>query len=295
MTTQPFVRCLGSKRGDPARFSGQPNRGDLIDFGFVSGTEVNNGFEVVWSAAVSENETINGIASFNFVVGSAFGDTINGGTEFLVSGGFASGTTVNTGGVEVVSSGSTADATRINNGGTELVFSAGVDDSATVAGTQVILAGGTANGADITAGGLELVSAGGTSDNALIDGGVLQVRSGGSTPVVSFSTDNGGTLALESSQTFTGLIAGFSSPPGVNESIDLQDISFGAGTKVTFTEAASNLSGTLTVTCGSETANLTLLGTYSTANFTLSSDSHGGTLVKDPAATAAASLTTPQA
>ena len=229
------------------------------------------------------------------MVGSAFGDTINGGTEFLVSGGFASGTTVNTGGVEVVSSGSTADATRINNGGTELVFSAGVDDSATVAGTQVILAGGTANGADITAGGLELVSAGGTSDNALIDGGVLQVRSGGSTPVVSFSTDNGGTLALESSQTFTGLIAGFSSPPGVNESIDLQDISFGAGTKVTFTEAASNLSGTLTVTCGSETANLTLLGTYSTANFTLSSDSHGGTLVKDPAATAAASLTTPQA
>jgi hypothetical protein len=51
---------------------------------------------------------------------------------------------------------------------------------------------------------------------------------------------------------------------------------------VTFTEAANNLSGTLMVTSGSETANLTLLGQYSTANFTLSSDGHGGTIVTDP-------------
>jgi hypothetical protein len=99
---------------------------------------------------------------------------------------------------------------------------------------------------------------------------------------------------LDSAQTFTGLIAGFSSPPGVSEAIDLEDISFGAGTKVTFTEAASNLSGTLTVTSGSETANLTLLGQYTTANFTASSDGHGGTLIKDPAVTAAASVATPQ-
>jgi autotransporter passenger strand-loop-strand repeat protein len=275
-------------------FATTVNGGDLIDFGFVSGTQVLNGTEVVWSAAVSDNETISGAGSFNFVVGSAFGDNIDGGTEFVVSGGFADGTTVNAGGVEVVSSGSTAQATTINLGGTELVASAGVDTDSTVAGTQIILAGGTADGADITAGGFELVSAGGTSDNALIDGGVLQVRSGGSVPVVSFSTDNGGSLVLDSSQTFTGLIAGFSSPPGVTEQIDLQDISFGAGTKVTFTQT-SITSGTLTVTSGTETANLTLLGTYSTANFTLSSDGHGGTLVKDPAVTAAASLTTPQA
>jgi autotransporter passenger strand-loop-strand repeat protein len=268
--------------------------GVLIDFGFVSGTQVLEGTEVVWSAAVSDNETISGPGSFNFVVGSAFGDNIDGGTEFVVSGGFADGTTVNAGGVEVVSSGSTAEATTINLGGTELIFSAGVDTDSKVAGTQIILAGGTADGADITAGGLELVSAGGTSDNALIDGGVLQVRSGGSVPVVSFSTDNGGSLVLDSSQTFTGLIAGFASPPGVTEQIDLQDISFGAGTKVSFTQT-SITSGTLTVTSGTETANLTLLGTYSTANFTLSSDGHGGTLVKDPAVAAAASLTTPQA
>jgi autotransporter passenger strand-loop-strand repeat protein len=277
-------------------FATTVNGGVLIDFGFVSGTVINSGFEVVWSGGVSDNETINGIASFNFVVGSSFGDTLNGGTEFVLSGGFVEGTTVNAGGGEVISSGSEAEFDVINTGGNELVFSAGLDVSATVAGTQIVLSGGTASGADIISGGLELVESGGTTLGALIDGGLLEVQSGGSTGTapVSFSTVNGGVLQLDASQSFTGLIAGFASPAGVNEAIDLRDISFGAGTKVTFTEAASNLSGTLTVTSGSETANLTLLGVYSTANFTLSSDGSGGTLVKDPGVTASASIAAPQ-
>ena len=60
------------------------------------------------------------------------------------------------------------------------------------------------------------------------------------------------------------------------------DITFGAGTSVKFTEAAGNTSGTLTVTDGTHTANLTLLGQYATANFSLASDGHGGTMVTDP-------------
>jgi len=80
------------------------------------------------------------------------------------------------------------------------------------------------------------------------------------------------------------LIAGFGSPHGVTEEIDLRDISFGAHTKETFTEASNHLSGTLTVTDGTHTANLTLLGQYSTANFSLSSDGQGGTIVTDPPA-----------
>jgi len=36
------------------------------------------------------------------------------------------------------------------------------------------------------------------------------------------------------------------------------------------------------VTDGTHTANLTLLGQYSTANFSLSSDGSGGTIVTDP-------------
>jgi hypothetical protein len=63
---------------------------------------------------------------------------------------------------------------------------------------------------------------------------------------------------------------------------------------VTFS-AANNTSGTLTVTDGVDTLNLTLLGQYSTASFKLSSDGHGGTLVTDPAVMATTSLTAPHA
>ena len=46
--------------------------------------------------------------------------------------------------------------------------------------------------------------------------------------------------------------------------------------------AGNNLSGTLTVSDGTHTAKLALLGQYVTANFTMESDGHGGTLINDP-------------
>jgi autotransporter passenger strand-loop-strand repeat protein len=164
---------------------------------------------------------------------------------------------------------------------------------ATVAGGETILAGGTASNTDIIAGGTQVINAGGTSLNALIDGGLLVVRSGGSTggPPVSF-TAAGGTLQLDASRSFTGSIAGFASPTGITEQIDLRDISF-AGAKATWTQV-NNSSGTLTVANGSQTASLTLLGMYSTANFKLASDgAAGGTLVTDPAVTASAPIAAP--
>ncbi|MGC2411152.1 MAG: hypothetical protein WA459_00415, partial [Stellaceae bacterium] len=41
-------------------------------------------------------------------------------------------------------------------------------------------------------------------------------------------------------------------------------------------------SGTLTVTDGTHTIHLKLLGLYTTSNFTLATDNHGGTQVTDP-------------
>ena len=55
-----------------------------------------------------------------------------------------------------------------------------------------------------------------------------------------------------------------------------------------FSEAGNNLSGTLTVTDGTHTANLTLIGQYVTAQFTKATDGHGGTLIGDPPLTAIA-------
>ena len=87
------------------------------------------------------------------------------------------------------------------------------------------------------------------------------------------------------------MIAGFASPRGVIEEIDLIGFSF-TGANETFTQ--SGTSGTLTVTnSAGQTVNLNLLGTYSTANFTLSSDGHGGTVITDAvsASTGAATAT----
>jgi hypothetical protein len=44
----------------------------------------------------------------------------------------------------------------------------------------------------------------------------------------------------------------------------------------------NTLSGTLTVTDGTNTARLAMLGNYVAANFHLASDGLGGTLVSDP-------------
>jgi hypothetical protein len=49
---------------------------------------------------------------------------------------------------------------------------------------------------------------------------------------------------------------------------------------VKYTEAASLLSGTLSVHDGGLTANLTLLGKYVTSDFALANDAHGGSFVK---------------
>ncbi len=54
---------------------------------------------------------------------------------------------------------------------------------------------------------------------------------------------------------------------------------------VSYVSAASNLSGTLTVTSGGHTADITLLGQYVAGNFSITSDGHGGTLVTDPPVT----------
>ena len=111
---------------------------------------------------------------------------------------------------------------------------------------------------------------------------------------IAFATSGGGTLRLDASVGFGGLIAGFGEP----EHLDLSDIGFGSATTLSFAEAGSHLSGTLTVGDGLHTANLTLLGQYVTAQFTSASDGHGGTLIGDPplaatAVSAAASLLAP--
>jgi len=171
-----------------------------------------------------------------------------------------------------------------------VVSSGGTDLGAQIAGVEIVASGGRAIQDVVGAGGYELVQSGGTAQSAVISGGTLEVASGGILDGVRFE---GGTLVLDSSASLQGLlVAGFGEGSAPDQ-IDLKDIAFGTTTKknpthFSFTEAANGTSGTLTVTDGFHTASL-LLAQYAAAftsnNFVLGSDGHGGTIVDFTSAT----------
>jgi len=140
-----------------------------------------------------------------------------------------------------------------------------------------------ASATNVDSGGYDYVASGGTISGAAISGGEVELTSGTIVggAAITFATSGGGTLRLDDSIHFGGLIAGFGQP----DILDLSDIAFGAGTHVSFAEAGGATSGTLTVTDGLHTANLTLLGQYVTAQFTSGGDGHGGTEIGDPPTT----------
>ena len=115
-------------------------------------------------------------------------------------------------------------------------------------------------------GGLTL--AGGT---AIISGTV----SGGQT--VSFGTS--GTLELGNLPGFHAAISGLHTSA---QKVDLDGFAFSTSESVAWTQ--SGTSGTLTVTDGAKVATLTLIGSYTTSDFKLAADGHGGTFVFDPPA-----------
>jgi hypothetical protein len=108
----------------------------------------------------------------------------------------------------------------------------------------------------------------------IADGGAAAIKGPSSQSVVFAGST--GTLTLDDAQGFTGRISGLSG----SDAIDLADISYSADTQVTFLGSAAG--GTLTVTDGTESANITLVGDYLPSTWDLSSDGHGGVTVVDP-------------
>ena len=86
-----------------------------------------------------------------------------------------------------------------------------------------------------------------------------------------------GTLTIDNSASFSGKIAG---QLAIGDVIDLADITAGANATIGY--SGNNSPGTLTLSDGTNTASIALLGNYSLANFTASSDGFGGTSVVDP-------------
>jgi VCBS repeat-containing protein len=113
------------------------------------------------------------------------------------------------------------------------------------------------------------------SSAMISSGGTLELGSAFSgTATYAGST---GTLKIDTSSSFTGTIAG---QLAIGDVIDLADITAGASATIGYT--GNNSPGMLTVSDGTHTASIALLGNYSLASFAASSDGHGGTSVVDP-------------
>ena len=206
--------------------------------------------------------------------GTTTDTAVSSGGELVINRfGSANGTVVRNGGIEIVGFGGRASGTTLLSGARETVSSGGIDSA-----TQV------------ESGSLETVLSGGVARGAVISGGTLDINSGGSisTAATTFATSGGGTLLLESSLTFSGLVAGFGQP----DRLDFRDIGFTSGvTSATWTQSGAR--GTLAVTDGTHTADITLLGHYVAADFHVQTDDHGGTIVTDPPAKAKTDLQIP--
>jgi len=91
---------------------------------------------------------------------------------------------------------------------------------------------------------------------------------------------------LGNSAAFTGSITGFTGTsdgnPATSDKLDLTDIDFSSAN-------ASYANNVLTVTDGTQTAQINFSGNYTLANFHFFSDGSGGTLVTDPPATGTSS------
>ena len=155
-------------------------------------------------------------------------------------------------------------------------------------GIEDVSAGALASGTTIR-GGLEYVFSGGTASGTVLSAGTLEIASGGSTGAGPVTFSGGGTLHLDDSIHFGGLVAGFA-VPDVMDLADIPFVSSGASgaTTVNWNQITSGAtgSGTLTVAQGTHSANLTLLGNYVTGNFHLLTDGASGTIVTDPPVTA---------
>jgi hypothetical protein len=158
-----------------------------------------------------------------------------------------------------ISSGSTVEV----NSNTALTLDGTVDNSGTllVNGGALVVDGPLNGGTTEMSGAGRMVIAGASSGN------------------VAFQAKSTGELVLDQASSFTGEISGL----GTTQSIDLTDIDFAAGVKISYaSNNRQNTSGVLTIKEGSQTVRLEIEGSYTLENFRVASDGDGGTLLTDP-------------
>ena len=197
------------------------------------------------------------------VTGTSFDDTASGAT-IQVDG--AAGDTLKLGGVSITGGG-------FNVAGNGLVQTSGdvtlTNASVTNDGTIEITGGKLT----ITGTGSVADSAGNTDGTIQIDGGAVLDLNVSDTQNISF-TGTGGKLQIDTGS-FDGSIVSLAA----TDQIDLTTIGYGPGTTGTYVSNADNTGGILTITDGTHSIALQLVGDYRNAHFAGSADSNGDTLI----------------
>jgi hypothetical protein len=158
--------------------------------------------------------------------------------------------------------------------GSNIVLNSGVLEASGSGGMTV--ASAVANSGILWANGATLTLQGAVSGNgtATIDGtGTLDFEASSTANVV-FGSGAAGTLKLGDSFNFNGTISGFEG----SDMIDLANLG-SANASISYHENAAGTGGTLAISDGAQTVELSLLGKYSADNFSFVPDHVHGTLV----------------
>jgi autotransporter passenger strand-loop-strand repeat protein len=175
---------------------------------------------------------------------------------------------------------------RVSSGGTENVSGVTQNTSVGDGGSVTVFSGGVANNSLIQSGGYELVMSGGAFSGATLAGGTLEIASGGNSLSSTIEFAGDGKLILDSTR-FRGKLDAFT----LGDTIDLLTVAYGSSTTSSYVDAGT--SGTLTVTDGTHTARLTLLGQYQLGNFTVANNGGHVQITDPPVSSGGGNLVTP--
>ena len=191
-------------------------------------------------------------------------EAINGGSQIFVRG-----TATNSGTVLAQGDFSTSRiefSTSVTNSGEmqadrkgELDLNAGVVNKS---GGQLIDNGGTIKVGGAATGGVAVIE--GRGSHLVFDGSAIV----DTTTSVKFQ--GGGLFSLNHSDNYTGSVSGFAR----GNSIDVTDVRFNSGM-----DSYSSGKDILTISDGTQTTKIQLVGVYSASDFSFASDGHGGTLI----------------
>jgi hypothetical protein len=159
--------------------------------------------------------------------------------------------------------------------GSNAIVNSGVIEATGSGGVTV--ASAVSNSGNLWADGGNLTLKGDVSGSgsATISGSATLEYGAASSEATSFANGAAGELKLDQSASFAGAISGF----GAGDRIDIADIAFDSQTTLAFSESSTGTGGTLTVSDGTHSAELTLMGQYAAAGFNIGSDQNGGALV----------------